>query len=120
MKFWIQVIWIIAIAFLLELFLPWWAVAVAGAIVGYLSGLGRWRNFRAGFMGIFLFWGIYSLLILLFTHSPLPDRMAGILNLPANGFLLVLVTGFFGGLAGGLGAMAGAEIRKFSAPAKSK
>lgn len=115
MKFWIQVLWIMVLAFLLELYLPWWTVAIAGAVLGYLAGKSRWRNFRAGFLAIFLFWSIYAGLIVLITDSPLPDKMAAILNLPPNGLLLILVTGLFGGIAGGLGAMAGGEMRKFSA-----
>lgn len=114
MKFWAQIVWIIVLAFLLELFLPWWTVAIAGAIGGYLSGKGRWHNFKAGFAAIFLLWAGYALLILLTTGSPLPTRMAAILSLPPNPYLLILVTGFFGGIAAGLGSMAGGEFRQYA------
>jgi hypothetical protein len=59
MKFMIQFIAIALAAFLLELFMPWWCIAIAAAAGGY--ALKSKVNFLAGLLGIALLWVIKSL-----------------------------------------------------------
>ena len=56
MKFLIQLLAIIALAYILELFLPWYYIAVASFMMGYV--LKSKANFLAGFMAIGILWSV--------------------------------------------------------------
>jgi hypothetical protein len=108
MKFLIQVLLIILLAFVLELFLPWWSIAIAGFLAGLL--LNTQANFLAGLLGIGLLWTLTALYIESNAAAPLVDRVASIFSLSKP--LLFAVTAFVGGLVGGFSAMAGSALRK--------
>ncbi len=108
MKFLIQVIATAIAAFALELFLPWWSVALAAFALGYL--LKSKQNFLAGFLAIAFLWGVYAFLIDFNGAAPLADRVAAILTI--NKTLLFAVTAFIGGLVGGFAALSGSLLRK--------
>lgn len=108
MKFLIQLILIAIAAFLLELFMPWWCIAIAAAAGGY--ALKSKANFLAGLLGIALLWLIKAWLLDSSSAAPLAERVAAIFSL--NKPLLMLVTALIGGLVGGFAAMAGAALKK--------
>ena len=54
MRFPVQIVVIIVVGFFMELFLPWWSVAIAAFIGGLL--VNTRMNFLAGFLGIGLLW----------------------------------------------------------------
>ncbi len=107
MKFLIQLIVIGILAFVLELFLPWWSIAIA-AFIGGIAVPTR-ANFMAGFLGIALFWFLYALIIHTSAAAPLTDRVARIFSV--NSTLLLVITATIGGLVGGFAAMAGGALR---------
>lgn len=108
MRFFIQLLVISLLAFVFELFLPWWSIAFAAVIGGYF--LNSNVNFLAGFLGIALLWIAYSLIISSNATAPLADRVAAILFV--NKTLLIIITGIIGGLVGGFAAMAGGALKK--------
>lgn len=108
MKFLLQVVAIFLLAFLLELFLPWWCIAIA-AFVGGLVFNTR-ANFGAGFLAIALLWVLRALIINIDAAAPLTGKVAKIFML--NTPLLYLVTAVIGGLVGGFAAMAGSALNK--------
>ena len=108
MKFPLQIGVIVILGFFLELFLPWWSVAIA-AFVGGLFLTTR-SNFLAGFLAIGLLWVIKALLIDLSTDSGLADRVARIFMLH-NKAVLLLVTFILSGLVGGFSSMSGGALR---------
>jgi hypothetical protein len=108
MKFPLQVLTIIILAFILEMFFPWWTIAIA-AFIGGVAFNTRF-NFGAGFLAIALLWLVKALLIQSTAGAPLADRVASIFML--NTPLLFVVTVFIGGLVGGFGAMAGSALHK--------
>jgi hypothetical protein len=108
MKFLIQLIAIIATAFVLELFLPWWCIAVAAFLIGYL--LKSNANFLAGLLGIALLWAMKAWMLDASAAAPLAERVAAIFSLNKN--TLLLVTAVIGGLVGGFAAMSGAALKK--------
>ena len=97
-------------ALVLQLFLPWWSIAVAGFACGVLFRQKRGMAFLGGFMGIFLFWGIMAGYITWVNDGILPGRLASLFSLPA-GWLAVLATALTGGLVGGLSAISGSLLR---------
>ncbi|HEY0740138.1 MAG TPA: hypothetical protein VGD40_01715 [Chryseosolibacter sp.] len=107
MKLALQLIFIFLLAFVLELFLPWWFIAVAAFAGGALFN--SKGNFLAGFLAIALLWTIKALLIESSAATTLADRVASIFML--NKPLLFLVMAILGGLVGGFAAMTGSALQ---------
>ena len=97
--------------FLLQMFLPWWVIGIIPFVVGYtMSRKGR-QAWWAGFLGIFLLWGIHALVLHLRTDGILSDKIAELFFLP-SGLLLVLVTALFGAIPAGLSGLAGYYLKR--------
>jgi hypothetical protein len=112
MKFIIQTIAILILAFALELFLPWWSIAIAAFIMGY--GLTSGGNFFAGFIAIAVLWSVKALVIDANAAVPLAEKVAAILTVSKPA--LIAVTALLGGLVGGFAALSGSLLK----PKKSK
>jgi hypothetical protein len=108
MKFFIQVVSILIIGFILEVFFPWWTIAIA-AFIGGVAFNTR-ANFGAGFLAIVILWMAKALMIENAAAAPLADRVAAIFML--NKPLLFVVTAVIGGLVGGFAAMTGSALHK--------
>lgn len=102
---------LVVLALILQLFLPWWSVAVAAFLYGFLFVHKPGRAFLAGFLAIFLLWGIMAAYITWVNDGILADRLASLFSLP-HGSLAVLATALTGGLTGGFAALAGSLLRK--------
>ena len=109
MKFLIQIIVIVLLAWIAEMFLPWWSIAIAAATGGFL--VKSKANFLAGFLAIALLWLVKALLIDLAAAVPLADKVAKILLVNSKA-LLLLVTAVLGGLVGGFGALTGSLLKR--------
>jgi hypothetical protein len=108
MKFIVQLLVIAILAYVFELFLPWWSIAVA-AFIGGLAFNTR-VDFFAGFFGIGMLWLIVILLIESTAAAPLTERVATIFSVSKP--VLIIITVSLGGLVGGFAAMTGAALRK--------
>lgn len=108
MKFLIQVVTIIMLAFVLEFFLPWWCIAIAAFFGGIIFDTRA--NFGAGFLAIALLWVLSAMVKEFSAAAPLTERVAAIFVL--NKPLLFLVTAIIGGLVGGFGAMTGGAVHR--------
>jgi hypothetical protein len=108
MKFIIQFIAIVATAFVFELFLPWWSVALAAFICGYFFK--SKANFLAGLLGVGVLWIAKAWLMDVSASAPLADRVAALFSL--NKTLLLVITALIGGLVGGFASMAGGSLKK--------
>ena len=108
MRFPIQILLIMILGYLLEMFLPWWGVAIAAFLGGVI--ITTHSNFLAGFIAISLLWVGKALIADLSTDSDLADRVARIFMLH-NKVLLLLLTFLLSGLVGGFSAMTGGSIR---------
>ncbi len=108
MKFVLQLIGIALLAYIFELFLPWYYIAVAAFIMGYL--LKSRANFLAGFLGIAFIWVLKAWLIDSAGATDLAERVAHIFSLKQKE-LLFLVMAIVGGLVGGLGALTGGLLK---------
>ena len=109
MRFPVQVLVIIVAGFFLELFFPWWSVAIAAFIGGVL--LTTRLNFLAGFLGVGLLWVGKALITDLSSQSDLADRVARIFMLHNKSLLLLFIFVLIG-LVGGFAAMTGGALRK--------
>ena len=99
----------IILAFVLSQFLPWWSVMLAAFITAILISLERTAVFIVPFMAIIFFWIAYAFLLSNGNDFVLANKIAVLLPLQGNPYLLILVTGLVGGLAAGVAAIFGKQ-----------
>jgi hypothetical protein len=109
MKFIIQFITILIGAYILELFLPWYCIAISAFLGGYI--LKSNANFFAGFLAIGLLWLLKAMLIDATSTSILADRVALIFPVKQKALLYVVMV-LLGGLVGGFAALAGSALKQ--------
>lgn len=109
MNFLKQTLFIIAVCFILQYFLPWWTLVIGAGLGGYLFGNNGWTSFLSGFLGVGLLWLITAMVIDMQTHSILTEKVAQLFptKTPA---LLMLLTAVVGGLVGGFAGLTGSLI----------
>ncbi|WP_303309462.1 hypothetical protein [Hymenobacter sp. BT730] len=103
---------ILVLAALAQLFLPWWIITPLCFVLAAWRGHTGGRAWLAGFGGIGLGWVLVAGWLHVRTEGILSHRVAQLLPLGGNGWLLVLVTAVLGGLVGGFAALAGAWVRQ--------
>lgn len=111
MKFLVAIILTALLAFISGLFLPWWGMAITSLLVAVLVHQKGWKAFLSGFLGVFILWAGLAWWIDMKNNGILSHRIAAVLPLGGNSMLLILVTGFVGGLVAGLAAMSGSFLR---------
>jgi hypothetical protein len=109
MKFIVQLILIAILAYILDIFLPWYSVAIAAFAVSV--AIQSKSNFLAGFFAIALLWFVAAWLIDSHSPSGLADRVALIIPVGKKIWLMV-TTAVLGGLVAGFAAMTGSSLRK--------
>lgn len=107
MRFPIQILIIVVMGFFLELFLPWWSVAIA-AFAGGIFVHTR-MNFLAGFFATGMLWVGKALIADLSTTADLADKVARTFMLH-NTAVLLFVSFLLSGLVGGFAAMSGGAL----------
>ncbi len=90
---------------------PWWAPALAAAVLALLFPVWRRKGFWLAFMAGMLVWGLYAGFLHLDSEGRLTDRLAITFGV-GNGWGLVVVTALWGGITAGLGGWFGASLRK--------
>jgi hypothetical protein len=111
MKFLVATLLSALLAFISGLFLPWWGIAVTSLLVALLVHQKAGKAFLAGFLGVFLLWAGLAYWIDMKNNGVLSKKIASVLPLGGNAILLILVTGFIGGLVAGFAAMSGSFLR---------
>lgn len=111
MKFLVAIILTALLAFISGLFLPWWGIAVTSLLVAVLVHQKAGKAFLAGFLGVFFLWAALAWWIDMKNNGVLSKKIASVLPLGGNAILLILVTGFIGGLVAGMAAMSGSFLR---------
>ena len=100
----------IALAAVLALFLPWWSVMVAAFITSVFVPLKRAFVFFIPFIAILLYWSIYCFILSSANDFILAKKIALLLRLGGNPYMLIVITGIIGGLAAGIAAIFGKQI----------
>lgn len=106
MKFFIQVIATVIVCLVLQLFLPWWSIALGAFGVAYFAGNKSFISFLAGFISIALLWSVFAFYLDFKTDSILTAKVNQLL--PVNAFIL---TAMVGALVGGFAALTGALLK---------
>jgi hypothetical protein len=110
MKFIVAAVLTALLAFIGSLWIDWWIIALIAFIVALLIRQAAWKSFLAGFLGIFLLWAILAMWIDSSNDGLLSSKIAMLLGIGPNSFLLILLTAFAGGLVGGFAAMTGSFL----------
>lgn len=101
---------IMALTFLSGPWGPWWMIAPLAAVICFLVRSRPMLAFLQGLAAGFLLWGGLA-----FFHDQANDHLLssqiGALFQGISPFVIVLITGVIGGLAGGFGALTGATLR---------
>ncbi|MAO66375.1 MAG: hypothetical protein CL666_15385 [Balneola sp.] len=104
-------------AFILNLFLPWWSIAIPGLAFGFYFNKKALPSFGLGFLALFVLWGGQALYIHFGNDAILSTRIAEMLSV-GSPLVVVLITGIIGGLVSGLATLTGSLVketpRKFS------
>jgi len=94
-----------------QLFLPWWSLAVVCYVVGFAGARFGGPAFRIGFGGAALSWLLPAAWLNMRNQGLLAHRVAQLLPLGGSAMALVLVTAVAAGLVGGWAALAGSYLR---------
>lgn len=101
----------ILIALFLSQFLPWWSIILAAFITAVFISLKKTAVFYIPFLAIALFWVVYAYILSSGNDFIMAKKIAVLLPLKGNPYLLILVTGIIGGLAGGIGGVVGNQFK---------
>ena len=101
----------IVLAVILSLFLPWWSIMVAGCIASLTIELRKVAVFLIPFLAILCFWSVYAFILSSSNNFILAKKIAVLLSLSDNPYLLILVTGVLGGVAAGVAGILGKQIK---------
>lgn len=100
----------IILAYLLSLVLPWWSVMVAAFATALFLPLKKAAVFFVPFFAILGLWFVYSFILSSSNDYTLAKRIAVLLPLGGNPYVLMLVTGIIGGLAAGIAGVFGKQL----------
>jgi hypothetical protein len=112
MKFIVSIILTALLSFAAGLYLGWWSLALAAFIVAACIPQKPWKAWLAGFLGLFLLWGILATLIDVKNQHILSQKMAQVFPLGGSYMVLILVTAFIAALVAGFAALTGSYVRK--------
>ncbi|MCP9291386.1 hypothetical protein [Gracilimonas sediminicola] len=101
---------ILITAFLLNLFLPWWSIAIPGLVFGWWFNEKAGPSFVFGFVALFILWGGQALYVHFANDAILSTRIAEMLQV-GSPLVVVLITGVLGGLVSGLATLTGALVQ---------
>lgn len=99
----------IVLALILSQFMPWWAVMVAAFATSLFFSLKRSSVFIVPFLAIALLWITQAFWLSNANDFILAKKIAVLLSLNENTYLLILITGLVGGIAAGVSAMFGKQ-----------
>tara|TARA_B100000900_G_scaffold410482_1_gene428378 strand:- start:1078 stop:1425 length:348 start_codon:yes stop_codon:yes gene_type:complete len=91
-------------AFILNLVLPWWSVALPGLFFGYRMHETPIRAFGIGFFAVFLAWGVHALYIHIASAGILSMRIAELFGLMQD-WILIVITAVIGGILSGFATL---------------
>ena len=94
---------------LLQLFLPWWIIAVVSFAVAYFIKQNSLLAFFSAFIAIFLLWVAYAYMLSSANDNILVTKVAELMKALTKGSTttLYIISGIIGGLVSGFGALTG-------------
>ncbi len=115
MKFIVSFLLTALLSFALGLYMPWWSIAIAAFVVAVFIQQRGWLAFLAGFLSLFLLWGIMSLMISNANNSIMAHKISMLFLKVDNPILLILVTALIGSIVAGFAGLTGSLARSIFA-----
>ena len=103
---------------IVSLFLPWWTLFIPAIVLGAVFFERSFQAFLIGFFSLFAAWAIQVIYIDIANESILSGRIAEMIGVN-QGWIVILITSFIGGLIGGMGTMLGSQFRQLVRPEKA-
>ena len=88
----------------------WWWVMVVPLVVACMSPMSGWGAFRMGLTSAGAVWTLASLVLFVTKSQIIAIRIASMMSI-GSGWVMVLLTGVIGMLAGGVAGATGAALR---------
>lgn len=111
MRFVLAILLTALLGYILGLFLPWWAIALAAFVVALLWQQRPGRAFASGFLAIFLLWGALAFIADVRNDHILSNRMSELIAGSRMPWALILASAMIGGLVAGMGALSASVLR---------
>ena len=112
MKFLVVILLTALLGYAAPLYFSWWSFAVSSFVIALLMHQKPFTTFIATFLGLFLLWGIMTMIIDSANNHLLSQKIAQILPLNGSSALLIFITAFIGGLVSGLAGLTASLARK--------
>jgi len=112
MKFLVSLILTALLSLAACIYFPWWSIAIVAFVVAVLIPQEAGLSFLAGFLSLFLLWGILSFWISSSNDHILAHKISQIIIKIDNPYLLMFVTALIGGVVAGFAAITGSFLRK--------
>lgn len=96
-------------AVIFSFFLPWWSVMLAAFLAALIVSLKGISVFFIPFLAIFGFWLAYTFLLSSNNDFTLASKIAVLLPLGGNAYVLMAVTAAIGGMAAGVAGVFGKQ-----------
>jgi hypothetical protein len=112
MNLFVRIVLIAVLSAVAQQFFPWWSAVIVAFAVEALFGKANDTTFFSGFYGIAIPWMIYAGYIDAASDSILSVQVLQLFKLPPYGFVMVIITGFLGGLYGGFASVVGGWVRQ--------
>lgn len=111
MKFSVAFLLTALLSFIAGLYFPWWSIAIASFFVALLVHQKAGIAFVSAFLALLFLWSGLAWWINVKNENILSSKVAELLGIGSNTFLLILITGAIGGLVAGVAAMSGSFLR---------
>lgn len=102
----------IVLVVIFSMFLPWWHIMVAGVLTGYLLPLKKIKAFLIPFLAVFIIWMMHTFWLSYANDFILANKIAVLLQLNGNPYMLIFVTAIIGGLAAGISGVFGNQLKQ--------
>jgi hypothetical protein len=112
MKFIVVLLLTALLGYTAPLYFTWWSFAITSFIIALLVHQRSFAAFIAGFLGMFLLWGIMAMMIDNANAHLLSQKIALVLSLNGSSILLILITALISGLISGFAALSGSLARR--------
>lgn len=112
MKFIVALILTALLSYAACLFFPWWSIAISAFIVALFIDQKPLWAFVSAFLGLFFLWAFLSYSISSNNAHILAGKISVLILKAKNPMALILLTGFIGGLVGGIAAISSSLLRQ--------
>ncbi|MCG8330306.1 MAG: hypothetical protein MI974_21590 [Chitinophagales bacterium] len=110
MKHLLYFILVLALAAIIQLFLPWWSMPLLAIILAYILKVKPAAAFLGGFLAAIFLWGGYAFYLNMANESIMANRIGQLFG-GLGGNTMVIIAAVFGGLFTGLAGLVGSQCR---------